>query len=135
NVSLVLGHWTFGWYLPFASWDCAAFRYAERAARPLETPRLADGSGAWPEPALFSSAGSAGRAADRVADAGERLVGVRAQRGDRRDAHHDDQRQHDRVFNGRRAVFASQEILDAFHEFPHDLSPLSLEKTSSGRIR
>src|SRR5262245_22890849 len=49
------------------------------------------------------------RATDRVADGGEGLVGVGAQGGDGRDAHDDDQGQHDRVLDGRRAIFTLQE--------------------------
>src|SRR5262249_12862065 len=44
---------------------------------------------------------SAGGAAELVADVGEGVVGVGAQRGDGRDAHHDDERQHHRVLHRR----------------------------------
>ena len=40
------------------------------------------------------------------------LVGVAAQGRDGGDAHHDDQGQHDRVLDGRRAVFTLQEVHD-----------------------
>src|SRR5437899_2182584 len=48
--------------------------------------------------------------ADRRADGGERRVGVLTQGGNGADADHDDQGQHDRVLDGRRAVFTLQEL-------------------------
>src|SRR5262245_60314645 len=78
----------------------------------------------------------AGGAADRIADAGEGLVGIGAEGGDGGDAHHDDQGQHDGVLNRGRAVFTRQEILDAFHNLPHALLLWCFEKnkhTNPGR--
>src|SRR5437016_5842632 len=43
--------------------------------------------------------------ANGVGDAGECLVGIRAQCRDGGDANHDDEGQHDRVFDGCRAIF------------------------------
>src|SRR5437870_5424271 len=53
---------------------------------------------------------SARGGADLLADRGEGRVGVLAERRDGREANHDDQGQHDRVLDSRRAVFTLQEI-------------------------
>jgi len=47
---------------------------------------------------------------DRIAHGGERLVGVGSQRRNGRDADHDDERQHDGVFDRRGAIFLLQVI-------------------------
>src|ERR1700733_4974878 len=75
------------------------------------------------------------RAADLGADEGEGAVGVGADGGDGRDAHHDDQRQHDRVLDRRRAVFLLQEIHHVLSQLLHvDRSFLAAGKsTRSGR--
>src|SRR5947207_39613 len=65
------------------------------------------------------TAHSAGGGADGVADGGERGLGVVAQGGDGGDAHHDDQGQHDRVLDGRRAVLTLQELHGAVGELLH----------------
>src|SRR5262245_8117323 len=49
-------------------------------------------------------------AADDAADGGKGLIGVGAQGRDGRDAHHDDQGQHDGVLDRGRAVFRLEEI-------------------------
>src|SRR5262245_59064313 len=56
---------------------------------------------------------------DGVPICGEGLVGVGAQGRDGRDAHDDDQGQHDRVLDRRRAVLALQEVDDLFRELTH----------------
>src|SRR5207244_3889246 len=68
----------------------------------------------------------AGGAADGVAHAGERRVGIGAQGRDGGDAHHDDQCEHDRVFNGRRAVFTLQEIHESLSERTHNSVPFEI---------
>src|SRR5262249_38980407 len=77
-------------------------------------------------PAGFTAAGgSAGSAAriERVAGLGEGGVGVGAQRGDGGDADHDDQGQHDRVLDRRRAVLTLQELDRELSEPAHLLCP------------
>src|SRR6516225_5043675 len=59
------------------------------------------------------------RGADAGADAGERALGVVAQRGDRSDADHDDQGEHHGVLDGGRAVFLHEEIGHAAEELAH----------------
>src|SRR2546428_122071 len=54
-----------------------------------------------------------------VGHVGERLVGVGADRGDGGDAHHDDQGEHDGVFDRGRAVFPLQELDDALQHLEH----------------
>src|SRR5262249_47437126 len=49
----------------------------------------------------------------------ERDVGIVAQSRDRAEADHDDHGNHDRVFDCRRAVFALEELDDAFRELTH----------------
>src|SRR4051794_3033758 len=67
---------------------------------------------------------SAGGRADLAADRAERAVGVLAEGGDGGEAHHDDQGQHDRVFDRRRAVFTLDEIDNRFRQVTHEtLSP------------
>src|SRR5207237_6811586 len=56
---------------------------------------------------------------------GERLVGVGADRRDGGDAHHDDQGEHDGVFDRGRAVFTLQEVDDALSKLTHDCYPSS----------
>ena len=73
-----------------------------------------------------ASAHSARRRTDFLANGVERAVGVLAERRDGCQADHDDQGQHDRVLDGRRAIFAFTEIDDEIlHTSQH-------EKTSSG---
>src|SRR5262249_25646798 len=57
-------------------------------------------------------------------DAGERLVGIGAQRRNGGDADHDNEGQHHGVLDGRRAVFTLQKIYDPFRKLTH-LSVLS----------
>jgi hypothetical protein len=60
---------------------------------------------------LHSEVATGSRAAgDGIAYASKRRVGVRAERGYRSDAYHNDQGQHHGVFHGRRAVFFAKEI-------------------------
>src|SRR5206468_6479074 len=59
------------------------------------------------------------RAADSVADRGEGLVGVGAEGGDGGDADHDDQGQHDRVLDRRRAIFLLQEADELLAKTAH----------------
>src|SRR3954449_10408862 len=73
---------------------------------------------------------SAGGGADGVADGGERALGVVAQGRDGGDAHHDDQGQHDRVLDGRRAVLTLQELTDLPQEFPHDYLPSAARRSA-----
>src|SRR5689334_3183318 len=54
--------------------------------------------------------GSRADLADPGAGVGEAVVGVGAQGGDQRDAHHQDQGQHDGVLDRRRPVLALQEV-------------------------
>jgi hypothetical protein len=50
-------------------------------------------------------------------------IGVLAEGGDRREADHDDQGQHDRIFNCRRTVFVFQETVGGFAQDTHTMSP------------
>src|SRR5262249_37383134 len=94
-------------------------RVRSPATRALPSPQV--GAGRVGEPGNPKvTALRASRAADGSADAGEGLVGVGAQRGDGRDAHHDDEGQHARVFNGRRAVFTLQKIHQGLSELTHE---------------
>src|SRR5439155_9244406 len=79
---------------------------------------------------------SLARGADAVADAGERLVRVRAQGGDRRDAHHDNKGQHNGVLNCRRAVFLREEVLHAIHKLTHYWGPFEkpVSRKSLGQL-
>src|SRR5216683_3207573 len=61
--------------------------------------------------------------ADGAGDLTESLVGAGAQSGDRHEADHDDQGQHDGVFNGRRAVFRLQELYKHLTELAHRTTP------------
>src|SRR5262249_47269144 len=65
-----------------------------------------------PRPASFSGCGvsSAAGLADLGADVAEGVVGVGAEGGDRRDADDDDQGEHDRVLDRRRAVLVPKEV-------------------------
>src|SRR5258708_17727345 len=58
-------------------------------------------------------------ARDGGTDGGEGVVGVLAEGGDGADADHDDQGQHDRVLDRRRAVFALQETHDRLLQATH----------------
>src|SRR5260370_11303115 len=60
---------------------------------------------------------------DGAADLGEGAVGIGAKGGDRRDADHDDQGQHDRVLDSRRAVFTLQEFNRELSELTHEPHP------------
>src|SRR3954464_13990502 len=68
---------------------------------------------------LGSRVRSAGGRGDLVAHVVEGVAGVGAQRADRRDADDDDQGQHDRVLDSRRAVFTLQEIHHRVLELAH----------------
>src|SRR5271154_2409417 len=61
-------------------------------------------------------------AADRSADFAERLVGIRAQRRDRHQADHDDQREHHGVFDRRRAIFPTKQFRDEALDTTHTIS-------------
>jgi hypothetical protein len=76
-------------------------------------------AGLGPEPGVNRDAGSAGGAADRVGDAGERLVGIGAQGRDRRDAHDNNEGQHDGIFDRRWAIFTLEEVHDAVCKRTH----------------
>src|SRR3989442_1771111 len=73
--------------------------------------------------ALGMSASAAG-ALDLVADVGEGVAGVGAQGSDGRDAHHDDQGQHDGMLDRGRAVFVLQETYQCLAEVTHLTKPL-----------
>src|SRR5262249_27557438 len=128
-----LGIWSFGRCLLFGICVLGFLSVTRNEPRGPSRPRGSPPARAqiWGYPKCpsrpCSSAGLARGAADGIADLREGRVGVRAQRGDRRDAHDDNQREHDGVFNCRRAVFLGQEILDAFHELTHCSDPF--EKT------
>src|SRR5262249_19546176 len=68
--------------------------------------------------------------ADGAADLAEGRVGVAAERGDGGDADHDNEGQHDRVFDGGRAVFTLQKINRELSEFTHVLSPFHVKLNS-----
>src|SRR5215831_2540534 len=70
---------------------------------------------------------SAAGAADGVADLGEGVVGVAAQGRDGRDADDDDQGQHHRVLDRRRAVFRLQEADHRLSELTHRSDPFRVE--------
>ncbi len=57
-----------------------------------------------------TSARSAARGANGSAHRGKRFVGVAAQRRDGGNANHDDESQHDCIFDSRRAIFGLQEL-------------------------
>src|SRR5438552_13813239 len=63
--------------------------------------------------------GLAAGGVDRGGDLVEGAFGVAAQGADGGDADHDDERQHDRVLDGRRAVFVPQEIDRELTELVH----------------
>src|SRR5438132_13341695 len=65
--------------------------------------------------------------ADRGADRGKRRVGVLTESGNGADANHDDQGQHDRVLDGRRAVFTLQELNHEVAKLTHGSSPFTKE--------
>src|SRR5579872_3160799 len=69
--------------------------------------------------ALVSAAG----VADVRCDVAVGVVGVAAQRGDRRDADDDDEGQHDRVLDGGRAVFVLQKTDQVLTELTHGRFP------------
>jgi len=62
---------------------------------------------------------SAGGAADFAANVAEGVVGVGAQGRDGRDAHHDDEGQHDGVLDRGRAIFVLQEANQVLRELAH----------------
>ncbi len=62
-----------------------------------------------------------GRLCQRVANTFEFGVGVRADFTNRCQADDDDQRQHDGVFDGRRAIFGNQELFDTAEDVLHEL--------------
>src|SRR5947208_4074686 len=73
--------------------------------------------------------------ADLVADRAEGRIGAGAQSGDGHKAHHDDQGQHDGVFNGRRAVFRLQELNYELTELAHRNFPFrKLENHPVARV-
>src|SRR5215831_12468297 len=63
------------------------------------------------------------RGTDSLADRGERLVGVLTQDLNGGDADDDNQRQHDRVLDGRRAIFTLQELDHEVAQLTHVPSP------------
>src|SRR5437763_10897753 len=63
------------------------------------------------------------RDVDGAADTRESAVGIGAERRDRRDAHHDDQGQHDRVLDGRRTVFTLQKLDCELSQLTHEPNP------------
>src|SRR5437660_1372987 len=75
---------------------------------------------------LLTSLGSAAGLADLGADVAEGVVGVGAERRDRRDAHDDDQGQHDGVLDRGRAVFVLQESDQVLRELLHGSLVLSV---------
>src|SRR5436309_5555672 len=77
---------------------------------------------------LGSRVRSAGGRGDLVAHVVEGVAGVGAQRADRRDADDDDQGQHDRVLDGRRAVLTLEEVHDAGRETREHGSVLSTKR-------
>jgi hypothetical protein len=68
---------------------------------------------------LGARSGSAGGGTDFGADGAKGGVGVLAEGGDRREADHDDQGQHDRIFDSRRAIFTLDEIHCSFGKLTH----------------
>src|SRR5207244_614015 len=75
------------------------------------------------------------RGGQRGADRGERRVGLGAERGDGANADHDDQGQHDRVLDCRRAVFTFHEINDEIGELTHMSSPEKKSDTGPRKSR
>src|SRR5262245_15949376 len=92
-----------------------------------ETGDTDDGPGYRTRPtASFPERGRSGRRAvgrGVEGDVAERVAGVGAEGGDRRDADHDDQGQHDRVLDRGRAVLAPQEPLEAGEPLLHETLP------------
>src|SRR5262245_19150310 len=75
--------------------------------------------------AVCRSAAADGRGG-LLGDAGEGVVRVAAEGLDGGDAHHDDQGQHARVLDRRRAVFLLQELNELLGDVPHlSLAPLN----------
>jgi len=62
-------------------------------------------------------------AIDGVANGGKRGVGIGAQRRDGRDAHHDDEGQHDGVLDSRGTIFTPQEIDRPLPKRAHETCP------------
>src|SRR5207248_340826 len=58
----------------------------------------------------------------------ERVVRRRAEGGDRRDAHDDDQGQHDRILDRRRAVLSLQKPLDSIVPLRHGILPCRMPR-------
>src|SRR5262249_17813517 len=75
-------------------------------------------------PAAICGGASARGRGDLVADVLERVAGVGAEGADRRDAHHDDQGQHDGVLDRGRAVFVLQEVQGELTKLTHCRIPL-----------
>src|SRR2546421_138741 len=89
------------------------------------------------ETACGRGAGSArGGAADGGADVGEGLVGVAAEGRDGGGGHHDDQGEHDRGLDGRRAVFRLQKSTYLVRERAHGAPLMWLpSECPPGRLR
>src|SRR4051812_46491552 len=78
----------------------------------------------WSRGLLSTAASRTGVAGGGVQrDVAERVAGIGAQRADGRDADDDDQRQHDRVLDGGRTIFRSQESLERGDPVLHNHSP------------
>ena len=77
----------------------------------------------------------------RYRDDAEGVIGVRAKRGNRGNADHDDQGQHHRVFDRRRAIFLLQEPDRHRQQFPQhgfsstDESPAALRRSEKQLTR
>src|SRR5439155_6963378 len=86
-----------------------------------QPPRPAAANGRQARGSLVSNeATGSATAGQGVLDGVEGAVGVVAQGRDRTDADHDDQGEHDRVFNGGRAIFGLDELDQVFGELTHD---------------
>src|SRR6266851_9044227 len=98
----------------------------KRAAKP---PGSAARLGPRPMPGAGSASVRRLRAggSDGAADLAEGRVGVAAERGDGGDADHDNQGQHDRVLDGRRAVFTLQKINRELCELTHVIRPFPVK--------
>jgi hypothetical protein len=65
---------------------------------------------------------------DGRADGAERLVGRATDGGNRGDANHHDEGQHDRVFNGRWAIFTLQEVDNVLQGRLHEILRLGTDR-------
>src|SRR5437879_1355470 len=99
---------------------CDAPRGARLAFRTKITFRSRSGS--------LTKLGTCG--ADLVANRAEGRIGAGAQSGDRHEANHDDQGQHDGVFNGRRAVFRVQELDYELTKLAHRTFPFGYRRNT-----